>query len=861
LPRNHLPIDPLLPEIVAGLKRSASLVIEAPPGAGKTTRVPPALIEGGVGDGEIVVLQPRRLPARLAASRVAEEMGEEVGETVGYTVRFEDVVGPATRIRFMTEGILLRRLLVDPALQRVSVVVLDEFHERHLATDLALALLARLQKTSRPDLRLVVMSATLESEPIVEFLGSCPAVRSEGRVFPVDIEYQEAPDDHQLAERVASAVRRLHQDGCHGDVLVFLPGAGEIRRAAEALEPLHAKGILVLPLHGDLSPAEQRRAVTPAGQPKVILSTNVAETSVTIEGVVAVVDSGLARIASHSPWSGLPRLAVGKISQASAIQRAGRAGRTAPGRALRLYPRQDFESRRPYEIPEIGRLDLSEALLTLAALGVRDASRFEWFEAPGAASLEAATMLLRRLGAIDGQGGLTDTGRHMLRFPAHPRLGRMLVQGERLGVGQEAAALAGLLSEGDISDEARVRFGDAGARQGRAESADLLERLDRFAQARQARFDRGRLRALGVDGRAAEAADKARRQYASALGGVSGAAAPAKPTTPEAVDAALAMAVLTAFPDRVMRRRTPGATQAVLSTGGAAEVGTLPPADLLVGVDAEERAPVMGRQAGRGLTVRLAVGVKPDWLLDLVPDGLTETEKVLWNPGTLRVESVGRLCYGAVVLDESRRVVPASPEASRMLAEAALTARAGDEDASSGSIATLQVKLEFLRGAFPDQEIPTLGGEQVRQVVIAACEGLTSMAEFLSVPMEERLRQALPPKVIELLRNETPDRIRLPGGRQVAVNYEAARPPWIESRLQDFFGLSVGPAICCGRVPLTLHLLAPNRRAVQVTADLAGFWRKHYPEIRRELGRRYPRHAWPEDGATAIPPAPRPPRR
>ncbi len=861
--RPSLPIDPLLPDIVAGLRGASSLVIEAPPGAGKTTRVPPALLAGGFGPGEIVVLQPRRLPARLAAARVAEELGEEVGRTVGYTVRFEDVGGTATRIRFMTEGILLRRLLAEPELPGVSLVVLDELHERHLASDLALALLARLQRSSRPDLRLVVMSATLDAAPVRDYLG-CPAVRSEGRLFPVDIKHDDGTDQRPLAERVAGAVRRLQTtDGRGGDILVFLPGAGEIRRTAEALEPwAAAKGLLVLPLHGDLPPGEQRRAVTPAGRPKVILSTNVAETSVTIEGVTVVIDSGLARIASHSPWSGLPRLAVAKISQASAIQRAGRAGRTAPGLALRLYPRHDFESRRPYEIPEIGRLELSEALLALAALGVRDASRFDWFEAPGAPALASAAELLRRLEAVDGQGGLTPTGRRMLRFPTHPRLARLLVEGERRGVGQEAATLAGLLSEGDISDQARARFGGRAGRgpETRDESGDLLERLDRFARAKEARFDRGQMRVLGVDGRAGEAVERARRQYAALLELRSGAGQAVRPASLDALDDALAMAVLAAFPDRVMRRRSPGASQAVLASGGAVEVGPLPAAELLVAVDAEERSGPAGRPAGRSLAVRLAVGIQPEWLLDLASDGLADTEETAWNPSTERVEVVRRLRYGAVVLDESQEPATPSPEASRLLAEAALAAGAGQARISEASAERLQVKLELLRGAFPERAIPSLAAEQVRALVIEACAGLTSMAELRAVPFEERLRQALPGPVLELLRNETPDYVHLPGGRRLAIAYEPGKPPWIASRLQDFFGMKTGPTLCRGRVPLTLHLLAPNQRAVQVTADLAGFWERHYPALRRELGRRYPRHAWPEDGATATPPAPKPRR-
>jgi ATP-dependent helicase HrpB len=855
LPTSRLPIDPLLPEISAKLRASGCLVIEAPPGAGKTTRVPPALLDALPGAGEIVVLQPRRLPARLAAMRVASELGEEVGDTVGYTVRFEDRSGPHTRVRFMTEGLLLRKLLAEPTLPDVSTVILDEFHERHLATDLALALLARLQRSTRRELALVVMSATLDGDPVREFLGGCPSARSEGRAFPIDIEHADGPDDKPLADKVASTVRRLLQEGLDGDVLVFLPGAGDIRRAGEALAPLaQAKDLLVVPLHGDLPPAEQNRAVTPASKRKVILSTNVAETSVTIDGVVAVIDSGLARIASHSPWSGLPKLSVGKISQASAIQRAGRAGRTGPGRAIRLYPRHDFDSRRAFDVPEVARLDLSEAVLTLAALGIRDAHRFAWFEPPGAVALEAASALLRKLDAVDGQGDLTDIGKRMLRFPVHPRLARLLVEAERRQVGGEAAALAGILSEGDISDESRARFGQAGGHRRQPESGDLLERLDRFFEAQRARFERSRLRALGVDARAAESVEKVRRQLAGLVDRRAAPTGAARPRTPEAMDDALAAAVLTGFPDRVMRRRTPGAAQAVLASGGAAEVGPQPPADLLVAVDAEEQSGTGMASASRKLTVRMAVGIEPDWLLDLVPAGLSESTELSWNPETRRVDTVARLSYGAVILDETRRPAPPSPEASRLLAEAALAQTTGE---AGPSLATAQAKLDLLRGVFPEQSIPAMDTEQIRAMVRIACEGLTSMAELDAIPEQERLRRLLPPAVLTLMRSETPERVQLPGGRQVDIHYESGKPPWIASRLQDFFGMKTGPSICRGRVHLTLHLLAPNQRAVQVTSDLSGFWERHYPAIRRELCRRYPKHAWPEDGATATPPAPR----
>jgi ATP-dependent helicase HrpB len=440
----------------------------------------------------------------------------------------------------------------------------------------------------------------------------------------------------------------------------------------------------------------------------------------------------------------------------------------------------------------------------------------------------------------------------MLRFPVHPRLGRLIVEGERRGVGEEAAALAALVAEGDISDTARMRFGGHGQAEGAPEGADLLERLDRFRQARAARFSRERLRGLGVDVRAAEAAEMARRQLAAALRR-DGSVRP--PTEPNVIDETLAMATLAAFPDRVMRRRSPGSNEALLASGGVADIGALPPDDLLCAVDVEERTGAAARSAVRAVRVRLAVGIRPEWLLDLAPDELTDLDELQWNADRQRVERVSRLLCGAITLEESRRPAPPSAEASRLLSEAALASGQGGQQRGEAP-AALQAKLEILRQAFPEAGVPELGANEWQAMVGAACEGITSLAELEATPIESRWLASLPAAVARLLREEVPERIRLAGGRVVPVNYEAGKLPWIESRLQDFFGTPTGPSICRGRVRLTLHLLAPNRRAVQVTSDLANFWRQHYPTIRRELCRRYPRHPWPEDGATATPPAP-----
>jgi ATP-dependent helicase HrpB len=872
-----LPIDAALPDIVAGLEADGAVVVEAPPGAGKTTRVPRALLQAGYAErGEIWVLEPRRLPARLAATRVAAELSERVGETVGYSVRFDEVGGPRTRLRFLTEGLFVRRLLTDPTLRGVSALVLDELHERHVATDLALAWLRHLRGPpggaiphagARPDLAVVAMSATLESEPARVFLagaaGRARTVRSEGRRFEVAIEHlpvSQGKDDRPLDRQIAAAVRRILHEERDGDLLVFLPGAPEIRRAQAALAELSgASELAIFPLHGQMSLEEQARAVQPAGRRKVVLATNVAESSVTIDGVVAVVDGGLARVATHSPWTGLPTLALAKISQASAEQRAGRAGRTRPGRALRLYTRHDFESRPAHDLPEIARADLADLAMTLGALGVADPDALVWLEAPPAVAWGATRELLERLGAIppggagSGAGPLTDIGRRMLHFPVHPRLARLVVEGEARGAGPAACLAAALVSERDIRATARATFGPGrGAPTDRG--ADLVDLVDLYREAEAARFGAGALRRLEIDGRAADDVGRVRDQLASALPRGRG-----EPPGSGAETRALRLAILSAFPDRVARRREPGARTAVLAAGGSAEVGLEPAGDWLVAVDVEDRRGP--GPATRGPAVRLASRIEPDWLLDLFADRIEEIDRRAFDPQTERVERTTGLRYGALMLDESTAPAPADGETAGLLAAAAL-ARGIDRLPGGDEIPGLLRRLAFARQAAPEAPLPALEADAVADLVRLGCVGRRSFAELAApgADLGAAILDALPSEARRALDRLAPTRIAIGAGRSVQVHYDDSGPPWIESRLQDFFGTRAAPAIGGGRVPLTVHLLAPNGRAVQVTRDLAGFWTQHYPALRRELGRRYPRHAWPEDGATAQPPPPLPPR-
>jgi ATP-dependent helicase HrpB len=772
----HLPIDDLLLAVARSLQAHPNLVIEAPPGAGKTTRVPAALLS--MVPGQVLVAEPRRLAARLAARRVAQEMGERLGETVGYQVRFEEFAGARTRLRFLTEGILTRRLISDPQLAGVDAVVLDEFHERHLETDLALSLLTRLQRTSRPDLRLIVMSATLAASPVAHYLGDCPLLRSEGRLFDLTVTHQPY-SALPLEAQVRGALDRLLREGHRGDILVFLPGAAEIRRAANECRTLAVNhGLSIFPLHGDLSAAEQDRAVLPSDRRKVILSTNVAESSITVEGVTAIIDSGLARSASDSHWTGLPTLAITRISKASAIQRAGRAARTAPGRAIRLYTLEDFHRRPEYEAPEITRRELSELCLTLRAMGIPPPSSLDWLDPPPEGSLKRAEALLERLGASG------DRARRMARYPLHPRLARLVIDAVERGAGEEGCAVAALLSAGARSD-----------------SGDLLHMLD-------SEFDGSTKRHL----------DQIRRIVR-----------PRKPSKHN--DNALALSILTAFPDRVARR--PRDKQLLLSSGGSATLAADANVDFLVAVDIEDR-----RENAQPL-VRLYCPIEPAWLLDLFPERVVERTQVEWNRAAERVEAVSVLLYGNLAIEETRGGAVDPTQAEALLAERAVDAgidRFVDRELLDGFLA----RTEFASGF---AAIPKI---DVESAVRELSRGLKSFAELktAAASMIPMLAQRVNSK---LLNQIAPERIRLPGGRDSKVHYSSGKPPWIASRLQDFFGLRETPRIANGEVPLVVQLLAPNQRPVQTTTDLAGFWQRLYPRLRKELSRRYPKHAWPEN--------------
>ena len=845
-----LPIDPFIPTVIEGLA-GRSMVIVAPPGSGKTTRLPVALSESGMlspSHPKVLVLQPRRIAARAAAARVAEERGWELGGRVGYQVRFERRYSRSTRLQFITEGILTRQLLADPFLESVGAVVLDEFHERNLHTDLALALLREVRLEVRPDLILVIMSATLDAEPVSRFLDGCPIIRAEGRSYPVSVEYRPAARPASPESIVPLVQEWLDAFGGEGHLLIFVPGLAEIRRVCSRLEPIvRQAGALVLPLHGSFTSEAQDRALRPSDRRKIIVSTNIAETSLTIDGVDMVIDSGLARSVSFDPDRGIDRWSLGRISRASADQRAGRAGRTGPGRCIRLWSQREERGFAAFEEPEIHRVDLSGTVLALHSWGINDPARFGWFDSPSADRLAAAGRSLVLLGAIDGDPSrITELGRRMLDLPVHPRLARLLLASAESGRLRDGAAIAALLSEKDIlirdtgpsSPRVPVRA-EASA------DSDVLVRFDRLAEAESARFSPAS-RSSGIDPTGARQVARVRDELIR-LAGRDGRAIG---RFDEHDDELILKALLLAYPDRLVKRRGVEGTGLMVGGRGVrlAPGSVVRDADLYLALDAREDE----RSAQREVQVYLASLVRPEWLDELHPHLLRRETVSRFDATRDRVINTEQLWFLDLLLREdlSPSVKPA--DASRLLVQA-LRPEAARFFRDDPRIADWLGRVAFLRVALSELNWPEFDEDMFGEILEQVCHGKTTVAEVRKVDLFAYLHGRLNAQQARELRESAPESLTLPNGRNVRLAYEVGRPPVLSARLQDLFGWTDTPRLARGRIPLLLEILGPNHRPVQLTQDLRSFWTTTYQQVRKDFRSRYPKHAWPDDPLMAPP--------
>jgi len=850
-----LPIDAYLGEIIHSVKTHRGVVVVAPPGAGKTTRVPAALVRAQVlssAHPALVLLQPRRVAARASAERIAREQGWSLGEEVGYHIRFEKRYGPQTRIRVLTEGILTRQLLDDPFLEGVGAVILDEFHERSLHTDLALALLREVRETVREDLAIIVMSATMDPAAVSQFLSNAPIHHVEGRSFPVRVRHKPTARPAS-SEAIESAVREAldceGDDHEAGDLLVFLPGAEEIRRAETALRRQPGwDDLLVLPFHGGLSSEDQRRVLAPSPRRKIILSTNLAETSLTIDGVRTVIDSGLARVASVDLGRGLDRLELQRISRASAAQRAGRAGRTAEGVCIRLWSEREERGMPESDTPEIHRVELSTAILTLHAWGHPEPRRFPWYEPPREESIDSAEELLRGLGALTSDGRITAMGRQLLSIPVHPRLGRLLVEAASAGYLHEGASLAALISEKDIvlrqgADTPRIAA-DRG-------SSDLLTRLDWLAWAERARFVPSALRARGLDPFAVRRVIQVRNDLIRTGRRIRGARAGDTQTGPAPEDLMLRW-VLLAYPDRVVRRRGAELTGVMVGGRGVrlASESVVRDSEFFVVVDPRDER----RTGAREARARIASAIQLEWLSEAFPDSVRQERLVTFDPEQERLVGLLRLSYRNLVLREDRNQTVSRGEAGEALAEY-LRPRARDFLAKDESIAAWLARITFLREAMPESPTLLLDDATLAELVAEACAGKRSLAEVRASDLLGRLKGRLTYAQTTWLEEQAPEALRVPSGSRIRLEYQPGRPPVLAVRIQEIFGWTETPRLAGGRVPVLLHLLGPNYRPVQVTGDLKSFWSTTYFQVRKDLRARYPKHSWPEDPLNAKPEA------
>jgi ATP-dependent helicase HrpB len=848
-----LPIDSHLSGILDALRRHRAIVVVAEPGAGKTTRLPPAVLAAGLlsrPHPHLVMLQPRRVAARAAAMRIAQENNWHVGREVGYHVRFDRRVSRETRLRVLTEGILTRQLLDDPGLSGIGAVVLDEFHERSIHTDMAIALLCEIRKSLRPDLLLIVMSATLDAASVSQFLGDCPVVQVPGRVFPVTVTHTQ-PAARQIEDRIADALAALLDSPAddHGDVLIFLPGAGEIRRSIDAAASMPlARDCLLLPLHGSLPPHQQLLALDPTpGRRKIIFATNIAETSLTIPGVTAVIDSGLARIPDYDPRRGLDRLSLLPISQASAAQRAGRAGRTAPGRCLRLWSAKEHQSRAAFAEPEILRCDLAATVLCLHAWGHRDPQSFAFFQPPRAESLLAAEQLLRTLGAIDAAGRLTPLGSRMAAVAAHPRLARLLLAAEDAGYLDTGAAVAALLLEPDLmldspADRAAPRRDRAPATRS---SSDVLLRLAALDRAERQNFSSS-LFSDGIDPAAARQVALSRDHLLNAV--------PSHRHSPResgsSDDLTLRRLLLLAYPDRVCRRRESDPSAATMVGGSGLRLdpsSTVRDGEFFLAIDArrDDRSP-----AAQAI-VRIASRIELTWLAETFPDLVHTDRELIYDEATRRVitRATTRFIDLAVKTHTDSNV---EPHLAGPILAAALRPTASSLFADDESSASLIARIAFLREHMPEHPWPALSEDQLPEILDQACQGCRSLAEVQG-RLADALRNSLPHALSRLLDTQAPTTIQVPTGNRIAVQYALGKPPVLAVRLQELFGLRDTPRLAAGRMPVLLHLLAPNYRPVQITDDLYSFFSTTYFQVRKDLKARYPKHSWPDDPFTAVP--------
>ena len=818
-----LPIDAVLDELARTLAGHNAAVLVAPPGAGKTTRVPLALLDAPwVNDRKIIVLEPRRIAARASAERMAQTLGERVGETVGYRVRFGSKVSRATRIEVVTEGIFSRQILDDPELSGVAAVLFDEFHERSLDADLGLALARDAQTGLREDLRILVMSATLDGARVAKLLGDAPIIASEGRAFPVETRYLgkkvDAPLERQMADAIAMALR-----ADPGSVLAFLPGAAEIRRTQNFLgERVHDASIEIVPLFGALDAAVQDRAIAPApkGQRKVVLATSIAETSLTIEGVRIVVDSGVARVPRYEPDIGLTRLETVRASRAAVDQRRGRAGRTEPGVCYRLWDEPQTASLAAYTQPEILSADLSSLVLDVAQWGVSDPTTLAFLDSPPAPALKEARSLLRELGAIDADGRITAEGKSLRALALPPRLARMIVDSHRLGAGEEAAEIAAVLTERGLGGD----------------SVDLDARLDQFRRDRTQR---------------ASSARSLAQRWASQVGSSENAAGhtSAATATPQGGGEPTTGVMLAfAFPDRVARNRGNGSF--VLANGRGAAVDR---------TSALARAPYIAvaeltGTAANGRILLAAPITQADIELRFA-DQIEIADEISFDRSAMALRARRKRTLHAINLSEAPMALQPSMETARVLADG-LIASGLDRLPWSKPLKQWRDRVMFLRAAegesWPDLSDDALAAQREAWLVPALYDK-TSLKEFSSGDLSDALMTLLPWELCARLEREAPTHFEAPTGTMLAIDYEAEQGPTIAVRLQELFGLNTHPSIAKGAVPLVLELLSPAHRPVQVTRDLPGFWRGSYAAVRSDLRGRYPRHPWPEDPASAMP--------